>query len=114
MLYCNQRPLQRRLVTASCLLCVLCAYAEHWFPWHMSMDFVELLYKETRNFPREELYGLTSQLRRAAVSIPSNVAEGYCRRRTKVYVNHVSIALGSHAELETCIEIASRLGFIAD
>ena len=82
--------------------------------WQVSMDFVEVLYKETRSFPREELYGLTSQLRRAAVSIPSNVAEGYCRRRTKAYANHVSIALGSHAELETSIEIASRLGFLAD
>ena len=78
------------------------------------MDFVEQIYKATRNFPREELYGLTSQLRRAAVSIPSNVAEGYCRRKTKAYANHVSIALGSHAELETCIEIAARLGFLAD
>jgi len=82
--------------------------------WHVSMDFVEQIYKTTRNFPREELYGLTSQLRRAAVSIPSNVAEGYCRRKTKPYANHVGIALGSHAELETCIEIASRLGFVAD
>jgi four helix bundle protein len=82
--------------------------------WQVSMDFVEQVYKTTRNFPREELYGLTSQLRRAVVSVPSNVAEGYCRRSTKVYVNHVSIALGSHAELETCIEIAARLGFVTD
>ena len=76
------------------------------------MDFVEHCYKVTRNFPREELYGLTSQLRRAAVSIPSNVAEGYCRRNTKVYLNHVGIALGSHGELETHVEIAFRLGFL--
>src|SRR6476659_2237769 len=81
--------------------------------WPVSMTFVEACYKATRGFPREELYGLTSQLRRAAVSIPSNVAEGYCRRNTKVYANHVSIALGSHGELETCIEIAFRLGFLA-
>ena len=54
-------------------------------------------------------------MRRAAVSIPTNVAEGYCRKSlTKVYLNHVSIALGSHGELETCIEIASRLGFLRD
>jgi len=76
------------------------------------MTFVERCYKVTREFPREELYGLTSQLRRAAVSIPSNVAEGYCRRRTKVYLNHVGIALGSHAEIETCLEIVFRLGFL--
>jgi four helix bundle protein len=81
--------------------------------WQCSMNFVEQCYRTTARFPREELYGLTSQLRRAAVSIPSNVAEGYCRRSTRVYANHVSIALGSHGELETCIEIAFRLGFLA-
>jgi four helix bundle protein len=81
--------------------------------WQVSMDFVEQCYKATARFPREELYGLTSQLRRAAVSIPSNVAEGYCRRNTKVYAHHVGIALGSHGELEACIEIAFRLGFLA-
>jgi four helix bundle protein len=78
------------------------------------MDFVEQCYKATATFPRDELYGLTSQIRRAAVSMPSNVAEGYCRRKTKVYLHHVRIALGSHGELETCIEIARRLGFLAD
>jgi four helix bundle protein len=80
--------------------------------WQFSMTFVENCYKVTQRFPREERYGLTSQLRRAAVSIPSNVAEGYCRRNTKVYANHVSIALGSHGELETCTELALRLGFL--
>ncbi len=77
------------------------------------MDLVERCYKTSANFPRAEVYGLTSQLRRASVSIPSNVAEGYCRRTTKVYAYHVSIALGSHGELETCIELASRLGFLS-
>lgn len=76
------------------------------------MDLVEHCYRASAKFPRAELYGLTSQLRRAAVSIPSNVAEGYCRRKTKVYANHVSIALGSHGEFETCLELASRLGFL--
>jgi four helix bundle protein len=80
--------------------------------WQYAMTFVENCYKATQRFPREEMYGLTSQLRRAAVSIPSNVAEGYCRRSTKVYANHVSIALGSHGELETCTELALRLGFL--
>ena len=77
------------------------------------MNLVEHIYKASANFPRAELYGLTSQLRRAAVSIPSNVAEGYCRRTTKVYAHHVRIALGSHGELETCVELASRLGFLS-
>ena len=81
--------------------------------WQVSMDFVERCYKATADFPRAELYGLTSQIRRAAVSVPSNVAEGYCRRKTKVYLHHVSIALGSHAELETCVEIAERLEFLS-
>ena len=82
--------------------------------WQVSMDFVEQCYKATATFPRDELYGLTSQIRRAAVSVPSNVAEGYCRRKTKVYLHHVRIALGSHGELETCIEIACRLGFLSN
>jgi four helix bundle protein len=82
--------------------------------WQVAMDFVERCYKTTRTFPREELYGLTSQIRRAAVSIPANIAEGYCRRKTKAYANHVSIALGSHAEVETHVEIAFRLGFLTE
>jgi len=80
--------------------------------WQVSMDFVEACYRATRTFPREELYGLTSQIRRAVISVPSNVAEGYCRRNAKVYLNHVRIALGSHAEIETCLEIASRLAYL--
>jgi four helix bundle protein len=80
--------------------------------WQLSMTFVERCYKATSTFPREELYGLTGQIRRAAVSIPSNVAEGYCRRRTKSYAHHVTISLGSHAEVETCLELARRLGHI--
>jgi four helix bundle protein len=82
--------------------------------WQASMDFVERCYKATAAFPRDELFGLTSQIRRAAVSVPSNVAEGYCRRKTKVYLHHVRIALGSHGELETCIEIACRLGYLSN
>ncbi len=80
--------------------------------WRRGMDLVECCYRLTASFPKSELYGLTSQVRRAAISIPSNLAEGYCRRSTKAYANHVSIALGSHGELETCIEIAFRLGFV--
>ena len=81
--------------------------------WKFGMDLVEECYRVTATFPRAELYGLTSQMRRAAISIPSNLAEGHCRRSTKAYANHVSIALGSHGELETCIEMAKRLGFLA-
>jgi four helix bundle protein len=80
--------------------------------WKQGVDLVERCYESTAKFPQSELYGLTSQVRRAAVSIPSNVAEGHCRRTTKAYANHVSIALGSHGELETCVEIAFRLGFL--
>lgn len=80
--------------------------------WQLGMKLVEQCYRVTAEFPRSELYGLTSQLRRSAISIPSNLAEGHCRRSTKAYLNHVSIALGSHAELETCLEISVRLGFL--
>jgi four helix bundle protein len=80
--------------------------------WQQAMCLAEDIYKSTARFPKEELYGLTSQMRRAAVSVPSNVAEGYCRRSTRAYAYHVSVALGSHAELETCIELAGRLGFL--
>ena len=77
------------------------------------MELVEHCYRSTAAFPKTELYGLTSQLRRAAVSIPANLAEGHCRRSTKAYANHVSIAIGSHGELETCVELSLRLGFLS-
>jgi four helix bundle protein len=82
--------------------------------WQEAMNLVEDCYKATATFPNSELYGLTSQLRRAATSIPCNVAEGSCRRKTRAYANHVGIALGSHAEVETCVELACRLGFLAE
>jgi four helix bundle protein len=82
--------------------------------WKQGMDLAEQCYKATAPFPKSELYGLTGQLRRAAVSIPSNVAEGHGRRSTKAYMNHVSIAIGSQAEFATCVEIAARLGFIEE
>jgi len=81
--------------------------------WKQGMDLVEVCYKAAGAFPRSELYGLTSQLRRAVVSMPSNVAEGHGRRTTKAYMNHVSIAIGSHAEFSTCLELAGRLGFLS-
>jgi four helix bundle protein len=80
--------------------------------WQQGMRLVRQCYRTTSAFPKAEQYGLTAQLRRAAISIPSNVAEGHSRRTTRTYANHVSIALGSHAELETCLEVACQLGFL--
>ena len=77
------------------------------------MNLVEECYRATAYFPKVELYGLTSQVRKAAVSIPSNIAEGHCRRSTRAYLNHVSIALGSHGEFATCIELSERLGYVS-
>jgi four helix bundle protein len=79
--------------------------------WQSAMSLVTECYTVTKVFPREELFGVTAQLRRAAVSIPSNVAEGACRKSDRANANHIAIALGSHAELETLLEIALRLGY---
>ena len=81
--------------------------------WQKSMDLVEEVYKASRSFPRDEIYGLTSQLRRAAVSIPSNIAEGQGRRTTPDFLRHLSIAYGSLLELETQILIATGLSYLA-
>ena len=79
--------------------------------WQLSMELAEEVYTVTSGFPSSELYGLTSQIRRSAVSIPSNTAEG-SGRRGKDYVRFVMIALGSLFELETQIELARRLNYI--
>jgi len=81
--------------------------------WKQGIELVTECYSLTERFPRSELYGLTNQLRRAAVSIPANIAEGHCRRETKPFRHHVSIAIGSHGELETYFELAVRLGFLS-
>jgi len=81
--------------------------------WQKAMDLVEMIYQVTRQFPKEELYGLTSQIRRAAVSIPSNVAEGQARQSTAEFRNFLSIAQGSRAEVETQLMIAQRLGYLS-
>ena len=78
------------------------------------MDFVVRLYKETSSFPKSELYGLTAQIRRAAVSIPSNIAEGASRKNTKEFIQFLYISNGSLSEIETQIEIAFRLNYIKD
>ncbi len=81
--------------------------------WQMAVDLVEMIYELTRGFPDEEKFGLTSQLRRAAVSVPSNIAEGYGRQHRGDYLRHLSFANGSLKELETQLIIAGRLGFIS-
>jgi len=80
--------------------------------WQAAMGLVEKIYALTRDFPREETYGLTSQLRRAAVSIPSNIAEGHTREHLKEYLHHLPMAQASLAELETQREIAMRLTYL--
>jgi four helix bundle protein len=81
--------------------------------WQKSMILVEEIYKVTGRFPRHEQFGLTSQMRRSSVSIPSNIAEGKRRKRQLVYLNHLDIALGSQAEVEVQLEIAKRVGVLA-
>jgi len=80
--------------------------------WKRSIEVVEDMYKITKNFPKEEIYGLASQLRRSAVSIPSNIAEGFARFHNKEYKQFLFISLGSCAELSTQIIIALRLGYL--
>jgi four helix bundle protein len=81
--------------------------------WQQAMDLAALVYNLTREFPKHEQYGLTSQLCRAAVSVPSNIAEGHARDSTKEYLHHVSFAMGSLAEVETQVLLAERLGYLS-
>ena len=78
--------------------------------WKLSMKLAEGCYRFTETFPKSELFGLAAHIRRSAVSIPSNVAEGHSRRSRVAFANFVGIAMGSLAELETQIELARRLG----
>lgn len=80
--------------------------------WQKAMDYVVAVYELTRGFPKEEQYGLTSQLRRAAVSIPSNIAEGHGRQTTRDSLHFLSVAYGSLNETQTQIIIGLRLGFL--
>jgi four helix bundle protein len=80
--------------------------------WKRAMDLVENVYHVTKTFPSEEKFGLTSQLRRAVVSIPSNIAEGQGRRSKKEFANFLSIAHGSLREVETQLRIAKRLEYL--
>jgi four helix bundle protein len=80
--------------------------------WQKAIELVEVIYRATETFPRTETYGLTSQLRRAAISIPSNIAEGQGRNTTRDFLHFLSIAQGSVCEVETQIIVATRLGYV--
>jgi four helix bundle protein len=80
--------------------------------WQEAMSLARATYEVTRSFPKEEIYGLSAQMRRAAVSIPSNVAEGAARSSRKEFAQHLSIAKGSLSELETQLLLAADLGYI--
>ncbi|HEV7665852.1 MAG TPA: four helix bundle protein [Chloroflexota bacterium] len=80
--------------------------------WQAGMELATAIYALTQSFPAAERFGLSSQLQRAATSIPSNIAEGHTRAYTREYLHHVAIAHGSLAELETQLELAIRLGYL--
>ena len=80
--------------------------------WQKSMDLVVICYQLTSQFPQTEIYGLSSQIQRAAVSIPANIAEGKGRNHLGDYIRHLSIANGSLKELETHLMIVGRLGYL--
>lgn len=81
--------------------------------WKFAMQLVKAVYQMTSDFPAEERYGLSQQMRRAAVSIPSNIAEGAGRNGAKEFLNFIGIARASLAELETQLQLAVMLGFAA-
>lgn len=80
--------------------------------WQKSMSLVTKIYTTTNNFPKEEIFGITSQIRRCSVSIPSNVAEGFGRESNKEYLRFLNISLGSLFELQTQIEIAKNIQYL--
>ena len=82
--------------------------------WQKALDLVDQSYRMSRDFPQYEIHSLTNQLRRAAVSIPANIAEGRGRRHANEFLQHLGIASGSLAELETLVLIAARLGYLQE
>ena len=81
--------------------------------WQRAMDLTAAVYELTHSFPKQEIYGLTSQMRRCAVSIPSNIAEGSARATKRDFAHFITMARGSAAELETQLLLAVRLGYIS-
>ena len=79
--------------------------------WRLGLDLAEMIYRCTSEFPKAETYGLTAQMRSAAVSIPSNIAEGQARTSSKEFLHFLSYSLGSLAELQTQLDLATRLGY---
>jgi four helix bundle protein len=92
----------------------MAAFSTHYdlVAWQEAMNLVEHVYRDTENFPNKETFGLTAQIRRAAVSIPSNLAEGAARNSRKELVQFVGISCGSLAELQTQLQLAVRLGYL--
>ena len=82
--------------------------------WQKGIEIVVLTYKLVSSFPKDELYALSSQIKRSSVSIPSNISEGYWRQSTQSYIQFIKIARGSLCELETQLLIAKKLDFISD
>ena len=82
--------------------------------WKQAMALVSAIYRVTQEFPKDEIFGLTSQLRRAAVSVPSNIAEGAARHGSKEFAQFLNIAIGSISEIETQLLIAVDLGYLAE
>jgi four helix bundle protein len=88
------------------------SYRDLWV-WQDSLALAEFCYRVTRSFPREEMFGLTSQVRRSAASIPANIAEGHGRENTRSFIQFLRISQGSLKELETHLMLAERLGLLS-
>lgn len=82
--------------------------------WEKADKFAHMVYLKTKDFPKEEIYGLTSQLRRAALSVPVNIVEGYARHSKKEFKNFLNIALGSLTEAEYLLDFSNRLGYFIE
>ncbi|GHV14898.1 four helix bundle protein [Fibrobacterales bacterium] len=82
--------------------------------WQEAMNLAEMIYIQTKNFPKEEVYGMTSQIRRAVISVPANIAEGYGRKNRAEYLNFLSIANGSLKETETHLLLSQRIGYLTE
>ena len=80
--------------------------------WQRSIQFVKLIYEISRSFPKDEMFCLTNQIRRAALSVPSNISEGYGRQSNNEFIHYLSIANGSRCEVETQAQVAFELGYI--